>query len=79
MKLARYTIFKCLTRIIHIFEMNDITIGWKKLKMFKAEQRGVVEDRPYNREQIKTLVVRARLRDKCVILIMASVGLRREK
>jgi integrase len=57
--------------------MNDVTVKWKKLKKFKAKHRSVVEDKPYSREQIKTLVDAAPLRDKCIILVMASAGLRR--
>jgi integrase len=36
----------------------------------------VVEDRPYTKEEIKTLVDRAELRNKAIILIMASSGMR---
>jgi hypothetical protein len=50
--------------------MNDITINRKNLKKFKGKLRSVVEDVPYTRDQIKTLVDRATLRDRCVILIM---------
>jgi len=57
--------------------MNDITIKWKKLKKFRAKYYGVVEDKPYTREQIRKLVDAAPLRDKCIILLMCSAGLRR--
>ncbi|MGA7898578.1 MAG: hypothetical protein WCA39_06905 [Nitrososphaeraceae archaeon] len=42
--------------IAHFYEMNDVTINWKKLKKFKGRMRRVVEDVPYTREQIKTLI-----------------------
>jgi integrase len=57
--------------------MNDVTINWKKLNKFKSKYYSVTEDRPYTREQIKTLVDAAPLRDKCMILLMSSAGLRR--
>jgi hypothetical protein len=57
--------------------MNDVTVNWKKLKKFKGRLRSVVEDVPYTRQQIKTLIDNATLRDRCMILIMASAGLRR--
>ena len=57
--------------------MNDITINWKKLKKFKGKLRSVVEDVPYTRQQIKTLIDNTTLRDRCMILMMASAGLRR--
>ena len=39
--------------------------------------RSVIEDRPYLREQIKKLIEAASLRDKAMILLMASSGMRR--
>jgi integrase len=57
--------------------MNDVDIKWKRLNKFKAKHYSVVEDKPYTREQIKTLVEAASLRDKCIILLMATAGLRR--
>ena len=66
-----------LSPISHFYEMNDIDLRWKKLKKFKAKFRSVVEDKPYTREQIKILIDSTYLRDKCIILLMASAGLRR--
>ena len=63
--------------IAHFYEMNDVTINWKKLKKFKGRMRRVVEDVPYTREQIKTLIDNTTLRNRCMILVMASAGLRR--
>jgi integrase len=65
-----------LAAITHFYQMNDVVINWKKLKKFKAKHYTVVEDRPYTREQIKALVDAAPLRDKCIILLMCSAGLR---
>jgi integrase len=76
-KLAPGSISAYLSPISHFYEMNDIDLRWKKLKKFKARLRSVVEDKPYTREQIKILIGSAYLRDKCIILLMASAGLRR--
>ena len=75
--LSPATVSTYLAAITHFYEMNDATIKWKKLKKFKAKHYNVVEDKPYTREQIKTLVDAAPLRDKCIILLMSSAGLRR--
>lgn len=75
-KLSPGTVESYLSPIIHFYEMNDITIKWKKLKKFKAKYNGVIEDKPYTREQIKRLADAAQLRDKCIILLMCSAGLR---
>jgi integrase len=76
-KLAPASVSSYLGPIAHFYEMNDVSVNWKKLKKFKAKQHGIVEDKPYTREQIKQMVDLAPLRDKIVILLMASAGLRR--
>jgi predicted phosphodiesterase len=75
--LSPATVSTYLAAITHFYEMNDATIKWKKLKKFKAKHYNVVEDKPYTREQIMMLVDAAPLRDKCIILLMSSAGLRR--
>jgi integrase len=57
--------------------MNDITtLNWKKIKSFEPERVKVAEDRPYNHSEIKSLIDRATLRNKCIISLMASSGIR---
>ena len=76
-KLAPATVSSYVAPIVHFYEMNNFTLHWKRLKKFKAAHYNVVEDKPYSLEQIKLLVDAAPLRDKCIILIMCSAGLRR--
>jgi integrase len=76
-RLAPATVSSYIAPIAHFYEMNGFKLHWKRLKKFKAKHYNVVEDRPYAREQIKTLVDAAPLRDKCIILVMCSAGLRR--
>ena len=76
-KLAPSSISSYLAAIRHFYEMNDIDLRWNKLKKFKAKLKTVVEDKPYTHDQIKTLLAAASLRDKCIILLMASAGFRR--
>ena len=64
-----------LAAIIHFYEMNDVTIKWKKLKKFKAKHYNIIEDKPYTREQIKKLLDAATLRDKCFILLCVAPAL----
>ena len=63
--------------IAHFYEMNDVHINWKKLKKFKGRYHGVIDDVPYTRDQIKTMIDNCSRRDKAMILLMASAGLRR--
>lgn len=76
-KLAPATVSAYITTIVHFYEMNSLTLHWKRLKKFKAKHYSVVEDKPYSLDQIKVLVDAAPLRDKCMILTMCSAGLRR--
>src|SRR3954469_20509521 len=55
-KLSPGTVSSYTAPIIHFYEMNDVMINWKKLKKFKAKHYNIIEDKPYTREQIKTLV-----------------------
>jgi integrase len=75
-KLAPATINLHVAALHHFYEMNDVELKWNKIKSFKDEFHNVVEDRPYTREEIKLLVDRADLRNKAIILLMASSGLR---
>jgi integrase len=65
------------TGLTHFFEMNDVSLNWKKLKKFKAKFRTVTEDRPYNTEEIGKLIANTSFRNKAMILLMASSGMRR--
>src|SRR5690242_4487251 len=76
-RLVPTTVSSYITPIAHFYEMNGFTLHWKRLKKFKAKHYSVVEDKPYTRDQIKILVDAAPLRDKCIILLMASAGLHR--
>jgi len=76
-KVSSSTIMTYSAAVAHFYEMNDVIINWRKLRKFKGKMRKVVEDVPYTRDQIKTLLDRATPRDRCIILLMASAGLRR--
>jgi site-specific recombinase XerD len=67
-----------ISAIQHFFEINDYEgINWKKVKKFKGEFYTMVDDRPYTREEISTLIDNAHsLRNKAIILLFGSSGLR---
>jgi integrase len=58
--------------------MNDVTdVNWRKIKKFMGEHKTEGEDRPYTRGEVSQLVNRAHsIRDKAIILLLASSGLR---
>jgi integrase len=69
------TIF--LSAIKTFYEMNDIeNIRWRKLKRFMGEETPRHEDRKYTREEILTLFNASDLKQKVIILLMSSAGLR---
>ena len=77
-KVSPSTIRVHVAALKHFFDMNDfVGINWKKVSKYKGEFYTVAEDRPYTREEIQTLVTAAHsLRDKAIILLMSSSGIR---
>lgn len=59
------------------FEMNDYeNIRWHKLKRFMGEKTPKHDDRCYNHEEILSMLNVSDLKQKVVILLMCSAGLR---
>jgi integrase len=58
------------------YDINEIELKWKKINSFKPEHETVVEDRPYTKEEIAKLVEHADYRDRAIILLLCSSGLR---
>jgi site-specific recombinase XerD len=75
-KLAPASVSSHIAALRHFYDFNDIDLKWKKINSFKGEYYNVTEDRPYSREEIKLLADRAELRNRAIILLMASSGLR---
>ncbi|MPZ07684.1 MAG: tyrosine-type recombinase/integrase [Nitrososphaeraceae archaeon] len=60
-----------------VVELEDI--NWDKIARFKGENKTTIEKRPYTKDEIyKLLNAAADLRDKAMILVAASSGLRRD-
>jgi hypothetical protein len=57
-------------------EMNDITVNWKKLRRLIPEDEARTNDRAYTKEEIIKLLESADLRGKCIVLLLASSGIR---
>ena len=58
------------------YAMNDIILNWKKIRSFMGEHEKTVEDRPYTHSEIQTLIQHTLPRNKAIILLMCSGGLR---
>ena len=71
------TIYSYISGLNKFFIMNDVLLlNWKKIKSFAPEREKVAEDRPYNHDEIKKLLDITTPRNKALILIMGSAGLR---
>lgn len=81
--------YECIVRINRLYLLvinyygkaviiNDFGgINWIKVKKFVGEFYKVADDRPYTRDEIKQLVDAAHsLRDKAIILLLSSSGIR---
>lgn len=75
-RLSPGTIHTDAAAIKHFYSMNDIELKWKKIHSFEGEFYRVVEDRAYTHQEIKKMVDIADIRDKALLLLMASTGIR---
>jgi site-specific recombinase XerD len=55
-KLSYNSISTRLNAIYHFYDMNDVSLNKKKIKMFKGEYIRKVVDRAYTREEIKKIL-----------------------
>lgn len=59
------------------YDQNDIiTLNWKKIRGYLPDHERTVEDRPYTHSEITTLLASTNVRNRGIILVMASGGLR---
>jgi integrase len=56
--------------------MNDIQLNWDKIHSFEGEKEKQAEDRPYTHLEIETLIQKTSPRNRAIILLMATSGLR---
>ena len=65
-----------LAAIKKFYSMNDIQLNWDKIRNYQGETDKQTEDRPYTLSEIATLLAATKPRDKAIILVMCSGGLR---
>jgi integrase len=75
--LAPRSIAVYVAAIRKFLDMNDIiSLNWKKIHSFEPEPEQRYEDRPYTHQEIAALLSKALPRDRAIILLMASSGIR---
>ena len=65
-----------LPPIRKFYSMNDIQLNWDKIHSFEGEKEKQAEDRPYTHSEIQTLIQKTSPRNRAIIFLMASSGLR---
>jgi integrase len=58
------------------YSMNDVTLNWKKINSYRGDYEKIAEDRPYTHSEIQSLINHATIRNRAIILLMSSAGLR---
>ncbi|MFY3740425.1 MAG: integrase [Candidatus Nitrosomirales archaeon] len=69
------TVSLYVSAIKHFFVMNDVVINWSKLSKMLPEMT-TLEDRGYTKEEIVTMLDDADEREKVVVLLLATAGMR---
>jgi integrase len=65
-----------ISALKHFFKMNDIQLNWYKISKYLGEHTRVVKDRAYTTEEIQQILTKADERMRCVVLLLASTGMR---
>jgi integrase len=65
-----------LAAVMHFFSINDVVLNRKKIKKFLGEHENKFEYRSYTHDEIKRLLDISDERDKAIILLMVSTGMR---
>jgi integrase len=60
----------------HFYEMNDMTLNWKKINRFIGEKARTIQDRAYTKEEIRRMLDKCDERKRVMILLLASTGMR---
>jgi integrase len=74
---ASRTIQAYLAALHKFYVMNDVNqLNWVKIHSFLGENEKQTEDRPYTHSEIQMLLQKTTLRNRAIILLICSAGLR---
>jgi integrase len=65
-----------INSIKKFYESNDIDLRWRKIKGYMGSKRRVKKDRPYTYEEIRKILDKANERERVVIYLLISSGMR---
>jgi integrase len=75
-KLSAVTISLYLAAVIHFYSMNDVTVNRRRIGLFIPQKIIYNRDRAYTREEIAKLLEFCDLRNRAIVLLFASTGMR---
>ena len=58
------------------YDVNKVVLNWKNLSRYKGKFARKVEDRLYTKEELKTLLEHADLRERVIVMTLLSTGMR---
>jgi len=76
-KLSHNYIKSRISPVITFLEINDIFVNKKKIARFYGEQKKTVKDYAYTHEDIQKMLSMSSLRQKVIILLYSSTGIRK--
>ena len=65
-----------LNALQKFYDTNDVELKWKKIKSYIGSRRKKLKDRAYTREEIARMLEKANQRERIVVLLMCSSGMR---
>jgi len=74
--LASSSISTMINAIYHFYDMNDVDLNKKRIKMFIGQSTKKITDRAYSDTEISRILNVSDMRMKTIVLLMASAGLR---
>jgi integrase len=58
------------------YDVNKVVLNWKHLARYKGKFTKIVDDRLYTKEELKTLLEHADLRERVIVLTLLTTGMR---
>jgi integrase len=65
-----------LNALQKFYDTNDVELRWKKIKSYIGSRKKRLKDRAYTREEIAKMLENANQRERIVVLLMCSSGIR---
>ena len=75
-KLTSASIRSITSALRRFYEMNDIELRWKKIHSYVGQNKRKSKDRPYTKEEISRFLEKGDQRERMMILLMCSAGMR---